>query len=527
MTNPHLAAPVPSGRHHSPAQAREHAHELVRCLAERGLRASAAPNVGSPVGAMAVSAQRVDLHPYVGRLVLLLPGPAGTDGLLWHWQRLFPERQWIGARWFQAFCPATKPQEAADAVAGAIDLDVRHRARSAHLGTESGRSDAEFVRQLIIRLGQPLHVLVHRILELLDSVEREVEDTLLFHELLKIDHLTTRVLRGLERQAPLGGETARQVKEPLSLATVMRQAVAQIEHYRRARVQVPPPHMEAVLPGSAGPEIALLLAELVENATKFSPPDTQVQMTVAPAPSGMSIEITDRGLSMLPNTFATLNRLLADPDTVSLRDQIIAGRIGLLIVSVLAQTHGVRVELHPADPKGTRALVTLPAALLMTPQPTPGRPTLARTTSTGTHLDHAAALPPLAPPSPAPPAQLEAAISSPTAPLSTTGNTALGGAGDVQARPALPRRHRKARLEEPAADAAAGHLTTRATGPSRERDSPPKRGPATGLLTDFAGAARPHYQAGDQGKQEPGRSTPPSPQHADPPTDPAAGHSPQ
>ncbi|MGI5204706.1 ATP-binding protein [Spirillospora sp. CA-108201] len=509
--------------------ASRHASELTCRLASRGLRASAAELVGKPAGAMAVSAQRVDVHPYVGRLVVLLPGPGDPSELFWHWQRPFRGRRWIEARWFQAFAPAAEPGVAADAVARAIDIDVRDRARSAHVGVESCRGDCELEEQFLTRLGRPLHLLVYRTLALLDSVEREVEDIVLLHELFKIDHLTTRTLRGLERQAVLGGATARQVNEPLTLAKVMRQAVAQVEHYRRVRVQVPPPDVD--LPGYAGPEITLLLAELVENATKFSPPDTRVQMAAVPAPWGVSIEITDRGLPISADAYTALNRLLADPDTVSVRDQIIAGPIGLLVVSRLAQRHGIQVSLHPVVPEGTRAMVALPAALLKAPQPTtPQSATPARATGLAAPL-RPVALPPLASTAPSQLALPRNTATSPTERPGPAGIAAPPGADSAGGMPELPQRRRRQGLRSPVADVADGTeggpqavtVSRAGQGQGPEREDGPNRGPVPSLLADFAGAGRPRDPTKDPADHGPADSAPPSPRTTVPPADPPAG----
>ncbi|MEU8804798.1 ATP-binding protein [Spirillospora sp. NPDC048819] len=513
-----------------PEQAREHARELAGRLAKRGLRASDAPDIGTPAGVMTVAAQRVDVHPYVGRLVVLLPSPRDTEALYWHWQRPYSGRRWIGARWFQAFCPATEPNQAADAIVGAIKADMRARSRSAHIPAAQTGGDAEFEREFLIRAGRPLHLLVYRTLALLDSVEKEVEDTVLLHELFKVDHLTTRTLRGLERLAVLGGTTARKVNAPLKLATVMRQAVAQIEHYRRVRVQVPPPQVVADLPGYAGPEITLLLAELVENATKFSPSDTQVQMAAVPAPTGVTIEITDQGpLPMSADTYTALNRLLADPGTVSLREQIVAGPIGLLVASRLAQRHGVQVTLHPAEPEGTRATVTLPASLLMAsrsqaPRPQASPAQTRQSAFPGAELSHRAT-PPLRP-SPASPSFTPPALTAHPASAEPPPRS-----GVDQGRPALPQRRRASSVDggEPAAarDAERG----RPAGPEQqrehghERQKSSMRSPVAGLLADFASATHPHTQAENPVGQGHSGSSRSAAQPISPPVDPSAEQS--
>ncbi|TDC91958.1 ATP-binding protein [Actinomadura sp. 7K507] len=522
----------------------EHAHALADRLTARGLRASGAPHRGSPAGAMAVSAQRVDVHPYAGRLVVLLPGPRDDDGLLWHWPRLYTRYEHTGAHWFQPFAPAWAYDATAALIEAAIEADLRRRGRWEHTSAAGAGEDAEFERQFLARMGRPLHLLIHRTLVLLDSVEREVEDTVLLHELFKIDHLTTRALRGVERQAVLGGATARQVNQPLLLGKVMRQAVAQIEQYGRVRVQVPPPQVEADLPGYAGPEIGLLLAELVENATKFSPPGTQVQMVAVPAADGVSIEITDRGpLAMSADQYAALNRLLADPDTVGLREQIIAGPIGLLVVSRLAQRHGIQVTLRPAEPEGTQATVTIPAALLTAPRPAALRPATAPAAAPAgnsgarAHLPRGTVRSPLGPATSPPTAPPEGAVIPPTAPPDI--HDLAPAHSEVEARPVLPQRSRRRRPEGPAeaedGQQTASHAaTSQAGGQGPERKSGPKRGPVPGLLADFAGAARPRPQADDPADQGPGNSASPSAQPATPPVDPpvdpavdpATGHPP-
>lgn len=521
---------IPSGGEQA-VRAREHAGELARCLTTRRLRAAAVPLAGSPAGAMAVLVQRMD-DPYVDRLVVLLPSLRDPGELYWHWRRRFKGRRRGGAHWFQPFVPATEPGKAAAAVEAAIDLEVRDRARSAHTGAEPVESVADFDRQILVRMGRPQYLLVYRIQAALDAVEKQVEDTYLLHELLKIDHLNTQVLRGLERQAALGGATARKANEPLSLARVMRQAVTQVEHYRKVRVQVPPPDEDADLPGYAGPEIRLLLAELVENATKFSPDAAEVQMAAVPVPGGVNIEITGRGLPMTADLYTSLNRLLADPDTVSLREQILAGPIGLLVVSDLARRHGIQVTLQPSEPEGTRAVVALPAALLTAPRPTAPRPTARRSfpaaraaSGTDAQVPHGGASGPAVPPWPSPPQVI------PSAAAPDTGSPAAAPGVDSEGRPLLPQRRRRRGPEGAApavtADAQSSRPTSasQAGGQSGEQQREPKRRPAAGLLTDFAGAARPRPPADESAGQGPEGSKPPSP--AVPPGGPAAGPAPQ
>ncbi|WP_344907754.1 sensor histidine kinase [Actinomadura meridiana] len=290
----------------------------------------------------------------------------GAADLAWHWERpLVGYRHPV--RWFQPFCPAGTPDRAADAIVASLAARARAHAFLAHAPFASAGGDAN-ERELLDSAARPVHALVYRLLEVLAATQRGVEDPALLRQLFAIDHLGMRTLRALERLGVLGGATARRLPEPLPLSTVMRQAAAQVEHYRRVRI--PPTGIDVDVPQDAAPELGLLLAELIENATRFSHPDTDVLVTVAATSGGVRIEVADRGLSMAPDKRAALNRLLAQPDEASPRDQIITGTIGVLVVAILAQRNDVRVVLNPGADAGTRAVVELPDTVLLTPRTT-------------------------------------------------------------------------------------------------------------------------------------------------------------
>lgn len=212
-------------------------------------------------------------------------------------------------------------------------------------------------------MARRLHALVSRNLEALSDLENGVEDPDLLLQLFRIDHLATLTRRAVENLGVLGGETPRRVIRPLLLTTVLRQAVAETEQYARVRVLLPGD--EVYLPGYAGPDVIHLLAELVENAAKFSPPKTQVLMRSEMVPAGLAIEIEDRGLPMSPQRLAELNHLLASPQGALQRAQLDLGQIGLQVAARLAQRHGIRVELRGNLLGGTQALVVLPGSLLL------------------------------------------------------------------------------------------------------------------------------------------------------------------
>jgi signal transduction histidine kinase len=230
--------------------------------------------------------------------------------------------------------------------------------------------------EVFVYIARRLHALVSRALAALETVEKDTEDPDLLHALFGIDHLVTQTRRAVESLGVLGGASPRRVAQPLPLAVVLRQAVAEIEDY--ARVRVPQPGQDAAalaLPGYAGPEVIHLLAELVENGTKFSPPDKHVLVRAETVPAGLVVEVEDRGLPMSPEKLAQMNSLLAAPEEVNLRGQLQQGHIGLLVVARLAQRHGIRVELRPNILGGTQALVVVPHSLLV-PPPTRTEPAM-------------------------------------------------------------------------------------------------------------------------------------------------------
>ncbi len=228
-------------------------------------------------------------------------------------------------------------------------------------------------REVLVYVGHRVHSLVSRMLERLKATEREQEDPDLLDDLYRIDHLATQLRRAAERLAVLGGRTARRAKAPMPISTVLRQAMAEVEDFTRVRLTLPDDEME--IPGHAGPDVIHVLAELVENATKFSPPDTTVLMSTVQVPSGLGVEIRDQGLPLTTEKLEGLRRILAVPHRISPREQVRQGQIGLLVAARLATRHGLRIELHP-DASGTRALVVVPRTLLVAPttrnaQPSP------------------------------------------------------------------------------------------------------------------------------------------------------------
>ncbi|WP_338692956.1 ATP-binding protein [Streptomyces sp. Q6] len=220
-----------------------------------------------------------------------------------------------------------------------------------------------------VSIARKLQALVTRSLERLDGVEREVEDPELLDALFQIDHLITRVHRAVENIAILGGAVPRHINSPVPLATLLRQAVAETEHFARVRVIRPPAGYLVV--GHAAAEAIHLVAELAENATRFSPPSTQVSIRPQAVAAGIVVEIDDRGLGLTGDQAAQLNRLLAEPEHVDVNQQLRDGRTGLLVAARIARRRGLSVRLQSNVYGGTQAVVLFPHAILHREQTAP------------------------------------------------------------------------------------------------------------------------------------------------------------
>jgi signal transduction histidine kinase len=223
-----------------------------------------------------------------------------------------------------------------------------------------GRADQRV--QIFVNLARRMQSLVHREIELLDDLEAQVEDPELLKGLFTVDHLATRMRRQSESLAVLGGSTSRrQWSRQVTMHEVLRAAIAEIELYSRVKV-VPP--VEGVLRGGAVSDVIHLIAELVENATKFSPPRTTTLLRAQRVTAGVAIEVEDRGLGIPPADQQRMNALLTDPSLIDINELLRDGRIGLFVVSTLARRHGIRVQLQNNIYGGTQAVVVLPSTLL-------------------------------------------------------------------------------------------------------------------------------------------------------------------
>ncbi|GAB2939966.1 nitrate- and nitrite sensing domain-containing protein [Nonomuraea fastidiosa] len=215
------------------------------------------------------------------------------------------------------------------------------------------------VSQVFVNLARRNQSLLHRQLMQLDSMERETEAPETLADLFKLDHLTTRMRRHAESLIILSDQApGRAWRKPVPVLDVLRAAVAEVEEYERVEVLSPPP---VFLVGSAVTDVAHLMAELIENATLFSPPQTRVDVRSALSPHGMVVEVEDRGLGLPRTELDELNDRLANTPEFDLAQ---SDRLGLFVVSRLAARHGIKVMLVSSPYGGLTARVALPSSLL-------------------------------------------------------------------------------------------------------------------------------------------------------------------
>ncbi|MGW8953598.1 sensor histidine kinase [Streptomyces sp. NPDC055709] len=215
------------------------------------------------------------------------------------------------------------------------------------------------VSEVFVNLARRNQVLLHRQLTLLDTMERRTEDAEELADLFRLDHLTTRMRRHAEGLVILSGAApSRQWRKPIQLMDVVRAAVAEVEDYERIEVRRLP---RIGVGGPAVSDLTHLIAELLENATVFSPPHTGVQVHGERVANGFTLEIHDRGLGMTPELLLDANLRLAETPEFELSD---TDRLGLFVVSRLAQRQNVRVSLQPSPYGGTTAVVFIPATVL-------------------------------------------------------------------------------------------------------------------------------------------------------------------
>ncbi|QSB13350.1 sensor histidine kinase [Natronosporangium hydrolyticum] len=248
-------------------------------------------------------------------------------------------------------------------------------------------------------LGRRTENLVSRQISLIDQLENNETDPARLADLYRLDHISSRLRRNAGSLAALSGTVgADEYVAPLPLANAVRLALGEIEDYRRVDVQVPA-NLQVV--PALGGDLVLLLAELMENATTFSPPHTRVTVTAVSGEAGATVTIIDHGIGMEPDRLAEENSRLSRRERLDLAPTEV---LGLFVVGRLSRRHGLRVRLLETAGGGVTAVVEIARTLL------------AEATSPPRSVGTASPTSPAAPAHPAAPVSA-GAETSPAAPL--------------------------------------------------------------------------------------------------------------
>ncbi|MEL5954586.1 nitrate- and nitrite sensing domain-containing protein [Streptomyces sp. CLV115] len=216
------------------------------------------------------------------------------------------------------------------------------------------------VNAIFTNLSRRNQSLIEGQLTLITDLENNEADPDQLENLFRLDHLATRMRRNGENLLVLAGEEpGRRWNQPVPLVDVLRAAASEVESYERIELAGVP---ETEIHGQSVTDLVHLLAELLENATTFSSPQTKVRVTATRLPDGrVMIEIHDKGIGLTAEDFADINHKLANPPTV---DAAVSQRMGLFVVGRLSDRHGIRVQLRPSgEQAGTTSLVMLPDAI--------------------------------------------------------------------------------------------------------------------------------------------------------------------
>ena len=205
--------------------------------------------------------------------------------------------------------------------------------------------------------------LVNRQLAMLDEIERKHQEPDVLEDVYRLDSQATQMRRYEENLLIIsGGRPSRRWTEPVSLVDVLRSAAGEVSEYQRVTVTADD---QVSLTGSAVADVVHLIAELVDNAVKFSPSICPVFVKAGSVAKGAAIEIEDRGIGMTPEQYAAINQRLAQPPSFDVLALSGDGRLGMFVVAWLGSQRDIQVTLRPSAFGGTSVVVLVPEALLV------------------------------------------------------------------------------------------------------------------------------------------------------------------
>ena len=232
------------------------------------------------------------------------------------------------------------------------------------------------IAESYVNLGRRNQNLLSRLLDAVGELERTEEDPDRLEQLYKLDHLATRIRRNAESLLVLSdSETPTRWQPPVPMSDVVRAALGEIENYERVLVRTLEPVMVV---GGSSADLAHLLAELIENGLRHSPPRELVEVTGRTTPDGYSLAVIDHGIGMTAEDLERANLRLAGTESFTVTP---AKYLGHYVTGVLAARHGIKVRLQGSVVVGIAALVDVPSSLLTeksdrahAPEPAPSRP---------------------------------------------------------------------------------------------------------------------------------------------------------
>ena len=239
-----------------------------------------------------------------------------------------------------------------------------------------------------VNLGRRNQNLLGRQLDFITELEHNETDPDTLANLFRLDHLATRMRRNAESLLVLAGiDPPRKWAAPVRITDAIRAALGEVEDYQRVTVRA----VEATtIMGSAAADLAHLLAELIENALIFSPPDQTVEIRGRMQPAGYTLAIIDSGLGMSPEELARANRRLAGAESFTIAP---SKYLGHYVAGNLAARHNINVTLHNSPGHGITATINLPPTLLTTgdttgaPDAAAGAPNLTTTPTLAARRD--------------------------------------------------------------------------------------------------------------------------------------------
>jgi signal transduction histidine kinase len=246
-------------------------------------------------------------------------------------------------------------QEEIGQLARAVD-DLHRQAVLLASGEASLRAQ---VSEMFVTLSRRTNTLVNQQLALIETLEKDEEDPRRLESLFRLDHLAARMRRTSDSLVILAdAPTHGGIQDALTVGDTMQAATSGVQDYQRVHVGAA---SSLAVSATAAADVIHLLTELVDNALSFSAPTTAVSLSSTTSANGVTIEVADSGLGVPDQALGDLNRLLRSggdvtPDT--------ARRMGLFVVSRLAQRHGIQVSLRHNEQHGVTASVVLPPAIL-------------------------------------------------------------------------------------------------------------------------------------------------------------------